>query len=163
MRVKEQELYPGVAKWLDGRLRSLFPGWQIRVSETSRIKLASFLGRVGLQDAFPGSEAFEIEVDITGLLRRGEKAELAFVEFKTGPISLKDVGQILGYSRVASPALSVVLSPAGMSSSLHLLLAAYNRVDLLEFGGGRRIKVGTWDIARKQLDPVSVFPPGELG
>ncbi len=66
-------------------------------------------------------------------------------------------------SRVASPAFSVILSSSGMSSSLQLLLTTYNRIDLLEFGGGRRIKIGTWDVTRKQVDPASLMSAGELG
>ncbi len=163
MRVKERELYPDISIWLGQRLRSLFPGWEVRVSDTSRFKLSHFLDRMGLQSAFPGSEAFEIEVDITGVMRRGKKTELAFVECKSGPIGLKEVGQILGYSRVASPALSLILSPSGMSNSLNLLLTGYNRMDLLEYGNGKRIKVGTWDPSRRQPDPLSVVPAGELG
>jgi len=161
--MKEQDLYADVSVWLKRRLESLFPRSEVRVFDTSRFKLSSFLEREGLQKAFAGSEAFEIEVDVTGVLRYRNKMEMAFVECKTGPITLKDVGQILGYSRVASPALSVILSPAGLSNSVDLLLTAYNRMDLLEYGGGRRIKIGTWDAARRQLDPASIIPPGELG
>jgi len=163
MRIREKDLYADVALWLEGRLHRLFPKWGPRVYDTSRFKLSGFLDREGLQGLFPGSEAFEIEVDVTGILQRGAAAKLAFVECKTGPITLKDVGQILGYSRVAYPTLSVIISPAGMSTSLHLLLTTYNRVDLLDYGDGNRIKIGTWDVGRKQVDPASVIPPGELG
>jgi len=163
MKIKEQALYGDVAVWLERRLQALFPRWSVEAFDTSRQRLSSFLERNGLLKAFVGSEAFEIEVDITGLMRRGSKTHLAFVECKIGPISLKDIGQILGYSRVASPMLSVILSPAGMSDSVNLLLTVYNRVDILEYGDGKRIKIGTWDLDRKQLDPSSVIPPGELG
>jgi hypothetical protein len=163
MALKERDLYSDVAHWFEFRLRSLYSNWQIQVHDTSRVKLSSFLDRLGLSKAFPGSDAFEIEVDITGILRRGSETRLAFVECKIGPITLKDLGQILGYSRVASPALSVILSPNGMSASLGLLLSTYNRVDLLEYGDRKRLKIGMWDTNRKQVDPASVLPPGELG
>jgi len=163
MALKERELYSDVGHWFEMRLRSLYSNWEIQVHDTSRVKLSSFLDRLGLSKAFAGSDAFEIEVDITGILLKGSKADLAFVECKTGPITLKDLGQILGYSRVASPALSVILSPNGMSASLGLLLSTYNRVDLLEYGNRKRMKIAVWDTSRKQVDPASVLPPGELG
>src|SRR2546428_7234126 len=163
MRIKEQSLYADVRTWLEVRLKALFPKWEVEAFDTSRFKLSGFLDRTGLSDAFPGCDAFEIEVDVTGVLRRRNRNELAFVECKSAPINLKDVGQILGYSRVASPVLAVILSPAGLSSSLNLLLSAYNRVDLLEYGVGKRLKIATWDLRRKQVDPNSVVPPGELG
>lgn len=144
------------------RAGSIYSGWSVEVFDTSKSKLSNFLDRIGVQ-AFSGSEAFEIEVDIIGLLRRGKAAQLAFVECKVGPISLKDVGQILGYSRVALPVLSAIISPGGISASLDLLLNTYNRVDILEYGSGKRIKIGTWDASRRQVDPASVLPPGELG
>ncbi len=162
MLTKEQDLYPDIAAWLRTRLRSLYSGWSVEVFDTSRFRLSTFLERTGV-GLFPGSEAFEIEVDITGVLRRGSAAQLAFVECKAGPISLNDVGQILGYSRVASPTLSAIISPRGISSSLDLLLSTYNRVDILEYGSGKRIKIETWDLSRKQVDPTSVLPAGELG
>jgi hypothetical protein len=163
MKILERSLYPDVAVWLKERLRWLYPGWKVEVHDTSRVRLSSFLDRRGLARTFAGSEAFEIEVDISGVLRRGDRSLLAFVECKTEPISLKDIGQILGYSLVASPVIAVILSPSGVSTALNLLLNTYNRTDLLQYAKDRRIKVGTWDIARKQIDPASVIPAGELG
>jgi hypothetical protein len=121
------------------------------------------LDREGLQAGFKGYEAFEIEVDITAVLKKRSKMELAFVECKRGPITLRDIGQILGYSRVAFPTLSLILSPKGLSSYVNLLLHTYNRVDLLDYAPGRRLKVGLWDLKRKQIDLSSVIPQGELG
>ena len=131
-KLRERELYSDVMVWLEGRLRSLYPRWSVGVHDTSAVKLSRFLDRQNLQSMFKGSETFEIEVDVTGIITRGEEAGLAFVECKAGAITLKDVGQILGYSRVALPVLSVILSPSGLSESLHTLLNTYGRVDLLE-------------------------------
>jgi hypothetical protein len=115
-----------------------------------------------LLEAFPASEAFDIQVDITGVLRRGNETRLVFVDCKRGPITLKDVGVMQEYSAVALPLFSAVLSPTGMSPSLSTLLNTKNRVDVLEYGNGRRLKIGTWDVKRKQVDLPSVMPPGEL-
>lgn len=161
--IKEGQIYGDVSEWLATRLRSLYPGWKAKVFDTSRVRLSNFLAREGLTEAFPGYEGFEIEVDVTAVLRRGVKASLAFVECKVPPITLRDVGQILGYSRVAGPVLSLIVSPSGISNSLGLLLNTFNRVDLLEYGQGRRLKIATWDLARGQVDPLTVLPPGELG
>jgi hypothetical protein len=161
--MKERELYGEVALWFERRLEMLYPSWRAIVHNTSQTRLSAFLSREGIAKAYPGSEAFEIEVDLTGILRRGSKFELAFVECKTAAITLKDIGQILGYSRVALPRLAVILSPGGLSQSVGLLLNTYNRTDILEYGTGKRLKVGVWDLAKKQVDPGSVYPPGELG
>ncbi|MCI0537194.1 MAG: hypothetical protein L0Z50_18405 [Verrucomicrobiales bacterium] len=159
----ERELYPDIIAWLEARLPALYPGWAIKAYDTSRVRLSGFLDRHDLSDAFPGCEGFEIEVDVTGILQRGTRVQLAFVECKSGYITLKDLGQILGYSRVALPAISVIVSPLGLSSCMNVLMHTHNRVDLLEYGGSKRIKLATWDKSRRQVDPQSVFPPGELG
>lgn len=131
--------------------------------DTSGTTLSASLYRLGLHRAFPRWESFNFNVDITGLLQRGERAELVFVECSTAPLSLKDIGPLLARSVVASPVLSAIISPGGLSTSLDLLLNTYNRVDILEYGGGRRVKIARWDPSRKQVDPASVLPPGELG
>lgn len=163
MTISEESLYPEIKLWLETRLRILFPKWNVKTFDTSRFRLSAFLDRTGLSDSFPGSDGFEIYVDITGVLQRGENKQLAFVECKCTPITLKDVGQILGYSRVARPVLALITSPAGISGQLNLLLTTYNRVDLLDYAPAKRLKVATWDMARKQIQPDSVIPSGELG
>jgi|YelNatPaOPRAMG01_1025707.scaffolds.fasta_scaffold15814_3 hypothetical protein len=162
MANRERDLYPVVLNWLDNRLRCLYPGWSVEVFDTSRSKLSAFLDRLGVR-SFPASDAFEIEVDLTAIVRRRDKAQLVFIECKSTPITLKDLGQILGYSRVASPVLSAIVSPEGISRSLDILLNTYNRVDILEYGPGRRIRIATWDPVRQRVDPASVFPAGGLG
>jgi hypothetical protein len=152
-----------VAVWLKTRLGALFPKCNCEVRGTSKVKLSGLLYEMGLQDSFPASEALDFRVDLTGILHQNEKVALVFVNCQTGPISIKDIGPMLEYSVAARPLLAAIISPAGMSSSLHLLLSAYNRVDLLDYGDGNRIKIGTWDVGRKQVDPASVIPPGELG
>lgn len=163
MTVSEQSLYPEIRLWLETRLRVLFPKWNVNAFDTSRVKLSAFLERYGYSEFFTGSDGYEIQADITGVLERGKNKRLAFVECKCTPITLRDVGQILGYSRVAQPIFALITSPSGISGQLSLLLTTYNRIDLLEYGQSRRIKIATWDAARKQIQPSSVIPPGELG
>jgi len=163
MKIKEQSLYPDVISFLEKRLQILFPTWKVKAFDTSKFKLSGFLERSGMSDFFPGSDGFEIQVDVTGVLQRGNNKWLAFVECKCAPITLKDVGQILGYSRVALPVFALITSPSGISGQLNLLLTTYNRVDLLDYAPGKLIKIATWDIDRKHVRPDTVFPPGELG
>lgn len=163
MKIKASDLRADVTAWLRKRLRYIYPSWDAQVYETCGDTLSGFLKRYGLLNAFPCSEAFEMELDITGVLRRGGEAHLVFVRCKTSPITLGDVGPMQEYSSLALPVLSIILSPAGTSPSLGLLFNAYNRVDVLEYGSGKRLKIGTWDVNRKQVRPASVIPPGELG
>lgn len=163
MGITASSLRKDIARWLSMRLEYMYPRHEVRVYETSREKLSGFLKRNGLLGSFSASEAFDIHVHLTGILRRGDHADLVLVGCKRGPITLGDVGPMQAYSALALPALSLLVSPAGISGQLNLLLRGYNRVDLLEYAPARRLKVATWDMARKQIQPESVFPAGELG
>ncbi|MGH9425039.1 MAG: hypothetical protein ACRD2L_01855 [Terriglobia bacterium] len=163
MKIEQRHLRHDVAGWLNKRRRYLYPRWEVQVYDTSADKLSRFIEKYALINEFPCSPAFDFGLAITGVLRRGPEAQLVFVECKTSAITLKDLGPMQGYSAAALPVLSIIVSPVGMSHSLDLLLNTYNRVDLLDYGHNKRIKIATWDISRKQVDPASVLPAGELG
>ncbi len=159
----EEEMRCEVKTWAQNWLASHRKGWKVEVFDTPRSSVSALLYSIGLNQAFPASDSFQFSVDITGVLKRGSRTELAFVVVKPRPICVKDIGPLLMCCRLALPTVSIILSAKGMSRSLNLLLNTYNRIDLLEYGSGKRIKVGTWDNGRKQVDPASVIPPGELG
>lgn len=161
--ISKEELRDQVAHWLPRRLETMFPSWSIEIFDTSRLTLSRFLFDHQLEERFSCSDAFDMRVDITGLLRRGERVELALAFCHRQVITLREVGPATFCSRLSTPCVSLLVSPAGVSSSLNLLLFAYNRVDLLEYAPGKRLKVATWDLRRKQVDPNSVIPSGELG
>lgn len=88
---------------------------------------------------------------------------LAFVECKVGPITLRDVGQLLGYSLIARPETSYLISPAGLSDRLRSLLVTFGRQDLLNYTRNRMLLLATWDSGRCEVDPSSVIPRGMSG
>jgi hypothetical protein len=69
--------------------------------------------------------------------------------------------RLLGYSKVAKPIYSIIVSPAGMSKALSLLLKVYRRYDVLEYAEDTRLKVGIWDAVRRMIDPATIIPPGD--
>jgi hypothetical protein len=154
-------MYPDVRVWLQGFLKPRFPKSTVVVSDTSRVSLGRFLEQQGLAELFPDYQTFEINVDITGIVK-GKHSSLAFVECKLTTLTLRDVSQSLGYSKVAKPIFSILISPAGISKALSLLLKVYRRYDVLEYAESQRLMVGTWDTVRKTVDPASLIPPGEL-
>lgn len=147
--------------WLRSLLVSRHPGSQIEVYDTSQVSLWQFLQRAELHYAFPDHLSYEIQVDITGVIKRSREVRLAFVECKMKPITLRDVSQLLGYSRVARPSISVILSPRGYSKSISYLIETYGRTDVLEYDKGKRIRIATWDEAKKEIDPRYTLPKGE--
>lgn len=160
----EAQMYPDVAGWLKTFLEGRFPKTQVDTYDTHSISLGRFVYNQGLGAHFPLYATFDIKVDITGIIRpvqAGSPVRLAFVECKIGPIILRDIGQILGYSRVARPAYALIVSPAGLSQPLGLLLGVHRRYDVLEYDRNVRVKVAVWDPVRKAIDFGSLLPPGE--
>jgi hypothetical protein len=157
----EREMYSEVARWFQGLLSSRNPRAEINVFDTSQVSLWQFLQRHAFHHLFPDYLSYEIQVDVTGIIKSSHKASLAFVECKLAPITLRDVSQLLGYSRVAKPSVSVILSPRGYSASISYLLETYERIDVLEYDKNKRIRIATWDFVKKDIDPRFTLPRGE--
>jgi hypothetical protein len=158
--MSEEELYPHVVKWLRQFLADRHRRSKIKVFDTSRRRLSRFLFEKGLDQFLPGSDAWDVQVDITGFIQSRKAMKLAFVECKLKRPSLKDLSQLLGYSIVAEPAYSFLLSPRPASDSLFRLLEIYEKLDLLEYGENKRIRILRWDIRRGEVDSTCVLPHG---
>ena len=155
-------MYPDVVAWLKERLiRHFRKADSIIVSDTSQTYLWRFLADNGYEKYFPEYLTYEIQVDITGVVVAKGTAKLAFVECKLSPITLKDVSQLLGYSKVASPLTSLLISSSGISSSIDRLLNVYRRFDVLEYDKNRTILVGCWNAVRKEIDVKTLLPKGQ--
>lgn len=157
---KEKHMYPAVCKWLRNLLRSKYKRAEVHVFDTSNITLSKFLVNTQYHRFFEAYQTFEIQVDITGIIKSGRRAHLAFVECKLRKISLKDLSQLLGYSKVATPLLSMIISPEGMSRSLELLFNVWRRYDILYYGRDKHLLIGKWNWDREEVDPSSIVPRG---
>ena len=157
---REEELYPSVIEWLRKFLKGRHRNSNVEAYDTHKINLSKFLQNNELQQYFPEFSAFDIKVDITGIIKTKKFVKLAFVECKIDPITLKDVGQILGYSKVVNPDYSFIISPKGLSSPLSVLLGTFGRYDLLEYGN-KQIRVAKWNLDRMEIDSSTILPPGE--
>jgi len=158
---KERDLYPDVIRWFSTLLKEKNRHSRVSVFDTSQVSLWKFLKNNGYSMYFKEYLSYEIQVDITGVVLGKKTARLAFIECKLKRITLKDISQLLGYSRVARPYYSIITSPSGISSSVNYLLKCYNRYDILKYDDKRRIRIATWDLVRKEIDLRSILPPGE--
>jgi len=157
----ELKLYPDVVRWLRNYLKDRHSHSEIQAFDTHKINLSQFIFEQNLHKHFPEYSAFDIKVDITATIKSKTRMQLAFVECKVKPITLKDVGQILGYSKVAKPIYAFIISPEGISAPLSTLLLTYGRYDLLEYLEGKKVKIANWNLTRKEIDSASFLPPGE--
>lgn len=160
MYSSEQELYPEIIKWVTKYLQSKYHNAEIKAYDTSRQDLSEFLRRHKLHSFFPEFETYIIRVDITATIKYKDKYDLAFVECKLKPITLNDISQILGYSKVVKPKHSFIVSPAGISTPVNSLIKIFKRYDILEYMEDSKIRIAQWNKSMQSIDISTLLPPG---
>ena len=154
MYSNEIEMYFDVTEWLKKNLEQKFgkKAKKIIVLDTHDSDLLNFIMQLNYQKFFPEFSTYKIRQDITGFIEYEDKVELVFVECKNTSLSLIHLSQLIGYSCIALPIYSILLSPQGMGQTLSKLLKSYNRLDILEFRPKRMIQVIKWDKAKQDVD-----------
>ncbi|MEM3626421.1 MAG: hypothetical protein QXZ25_00135 [Candidatus Bathyarchaeia archaeon] len=161
MYKNERAMYPDVCSWFKKVLQSKFKNARICVEDTSKKVLSKWLIEKGFHNFFPYHQTYEVEVDVTGVIVKSDKeAYLGFVECKLGKINLRDFSQLLGYSKVALPMYSIILSPKGVSHSLNLLFNVARRNDILYYSADRHIFITRWDERKRDIDFSTIIPKG---
>lgn len=154
----ESEMYPDVCRWLKGFLATRFQSADVDVYDLSHIPLSHFLRSYDKGDFPPERVTWDIRVDVVGFIHQPQEiTALAFVECKNNQLTLAHLSQLLGYSRIALPLFSFLISPVGFSSTLVSLLRNYQRHDVLEYHweSGRRSRqviVAEWDMVACNLN-----------
>jgi hypothetical protein len=164
----ETEMYPDVCRWLKVFLESRFRQADIEVHTLATTSLSRFLRTHHIRDFPPEWVTWDIKVDVVGIIRRrNQLTALAFVECKNRRLTLSHLSQLLGYSRIALPIYSFLISPMGLSSTLISLLKEYQRLDVLEYHRERgkmprRIVVAQWDGVACNLNSQTIIPAGAI-
>lgn len=159
---KEEYLYPQVCRWLEERLASEFPRCRVVAKDTHRTSLRLVIPRLGLSAQLPEYPVWDFKVDVAAFIVSADDARVVFVECKKGMASLQDLSQLLGYSRVAMPFLSFLVSPNGPSDILRDLIVGFGRGDVLEYAPNQSIAILTWDVRRGRPNPQATIPIGGL-
>ena len=153
----ESEMYPDVCRWLKDFLASRFQSADVDVYDLSQTPISRFLRNYNKGQFPPEWVTWDIRVDVVGFIHQPGITSLAFVECKNNKLTLAHLSQLLGYSRIAQPLLSFLISPEGFSSSLVSLLQDYHRHDVLEYHWEngrlpRQVVVAKWDMVACNLD-----------
>jgi hypothetical protein len=150
----ELEMYPDIINWLISDLKQRFSktAKNIQVVDTHDSDLSNFIIKLNYQKLFPEFTTFQIRQDITGFIEYENRVDLVFVECKNTYLSLIHLSQLIGYSCIALPIYSMLLSPKGMGSTLNKLLKTYNRKDVLEYRENRKIQIIKWDFNKQDID-----------
>jgi hypothetical protein len=156
--MKEKNLYPDVKNWLDSYLRERYQKYQIDTTyESSRKSLDVVLKEKGIM--IEEAIGLSIKIDVIGILKKENDVRLVFVEVKDKPLTLKDLGQLWGYTQLINPIESFLISSEGLGA-LEYLFRVLKREDLLYYGPKREkvMKVAKWDVRRKTIDYDSLIP-----
>lgn len=154
MYANEIDMYPDIIEWLKHYLSDKYSkqARKITVIDTHDSDLLNFITQLHYQSYFPEYTTYKIRQDITGFVEYDNHVDLVFVECKNTKLSLIHLSQLLGYSCIAEPQLSILLSPQGMGSTLSKLLLSYRKLRVLEFRPQKKIYVLKWDEIRKDID-----------
>jgi hypothetical protein len=163
-------MYPDVVNWLQELLLGKFHRATIEVRDTHASPLNEYISRHGLQKYFKGDQwqTYDIQVDVTAFIQYKKVKGLVFVECKIVNINLLHISQLLGYSRVALPISSYLISSKGIGGGVKSLITRYDRSDILEYQWikgefPKRIIIAKWDTNLKGIDSNLVLPPGSSG
>lgn len=157
MYSNEIEMYPDIILWLEKQLKGKYgkKAKKITVLDTHDSDLLNFIIKLKYQKFFPEFTTYKIRQDITGFIEYEDKVDLVFVECKNGKLSLINLSQLIGYSCIALPIISILIAPQGMGTTLSKLLTSFNRTDILEFRPNRKIQVLKWDYNKKDIDRMN--------
>ncbi len=150
--------YPDVCNWLEEFLKGHFRQAEIDVHILSNTPISRFLSTYDSGN-FPGEwVTWNIKVDVVGFVHRSNKpTTIAFVECKNTKLTLAHLSQLLGYSRIAQPLYSFLISPLGFSRTLVSLLQEYRRHDVLEYHWEagripRKVVIAQWEASKSNLN-----------
>ena len=135
----EQKLYEPLTIYYQKFLNKKYKSNSL-VHDTSAFYLDKFILQNDLVDDFEFCNEFKIKPDIVGFLKDIKK--IAFMEVKANELSLKDLGQLLGYCLVAQPIEAILVSPEKPSLSLIKILKTNS--NLLQYSEDKKIEIATW-------------------
>ena len=157
---KEIELYEPMRKWLQQYLEDKYKNGEIITVDSHARTLDVFLEEYGVIDNYPQTIGLDIQIDVLGIVKKNGKSQIFFIEAKKTQLNLHDLGQLWAYCKLCDPIEAFLLSSAGLGS-LNKILNNLHRMDLLEFGDGKKIKkmqVGKWNTNNDSLDYHSLVP-----
>lgn len=156
----EYELYEPMKNWLQKYLEGKYKGATITTIDSHARNLDVVLEEFGVLDQYPQVIGLDIQIDVLGIIVKRGASQIVFIEAKKTELNLHDLGQLWAYCKLCDPAEAFLLSSLGMGS-LNKILNNLYRLDLLDFGDGRRIKkmqVGKWDLNGNIIDFKTLIP-----
>lgn len=156
--IPKEEFTKKMCKWLESYLIKKYANeYNVQVvlpkSNLSKLPIES-LKRI------EGYSLLDFKPDILGILshKTNHTIRLVFLNRSMSAISLKEIGEMNCYSRLANPIQSFIVSPRGLPNEVNLLLLnSDTEKNLLEYNN-TSIIVFRWDVEKAKVDDKSIFP-----
>ena len=158
MNRQEEKLYPEIEDQLKNYLKSKYQRCEVKTTHSSaHLNLEVVLRNFNIDPTT--AIGLKIKIDILGILSRNEQHSLVFVEVKDKELTLKDLGQLWGYSQLMDPTESFLVSSKGLGG-LSKLFNVLKREDLLKYGQNRNkyMQLTRWNTDRKSIDYSTLIP-----
>ncbi len=156
----ESDLYEPMRIWLQQYLEDRYKNANIITVDSHARTLDLYLEEYDVLDYYPQTVGLNIQIDVLGIAVTKRKADIFFIEAKKNQLNLHDLGQLWAYCKLCDPAEAFLLSSNGLGS-LNKILSNLSRIDLLDFGDGKRIKkmqVAKWDVSKNSIDYRTLLP-----
>jgi hypothetical protein len=134
----ERETYAPLVEALTQELTAVH-GESVYVYDTSAGNLSNFVSRLSLEQVLEleAWDAFDIRPDVVGFVAGEPQA--FFIESKIEQLTLKHLGQLLGYCAAAQPKRAILVSTLSVSESL--VKAVTRCPDILNYGTEGKIEL----------------------
>lgn len=156
---KESDLYEPMRAWLEQRLHDKYKkGYEIVTMDASQISLYRALEINGITNDV--ATGLNIQIDVLGIAKKKDEIKLFFLEAKKTNLTIRDLGQLWAYCKLVDPEEAFLLTTENFGQ-LKKPLLDFNRMDMLNFGDGKKIKqmhVGIWNTATNNIDFQSIIP-----
>ncbi len=135
----EQKLYIPIREYLEKTFSEIYKE-NVKFYDTSSFYLNKFILENNLYDEFEYYEEYKIKPDLVGFILSSKKIIIA--EIKANELSLKDLGQLIGYCLVSIPEFAILISKEEPSLNLKKILKLNKKV---LFYNNKEIKISRWD------------------
>jgi len=155
-------MYKPVKLWFKKYIKSKVKNAIVKVFDAHDYYVSHIIEKINAERYFPEYLAFKIKTDVLGVIIKDKKGYLGVIECKTKPITVMDLSQAIGYSRILQPALSLIVSPSGWSEAIHSLIEIYKREDVLNYHEKKKLIIATWDNTTASVLYERSLPKGHL-
>ena len=150
-----------MASWLEQHLKAQY-GAENNVKVLIPTSNISKVPDPDIKKHIPNYSSLDFAPDVLGILtnkKSPEKIELVFLNRSVSAISLKEIGEMQCYCRLANPAEAFIASTKGVPREIAVLLFDSNIChSLLSYHNNKSITLFTWDEAKNDIDQLSIYP-----